>query len=66
MIEKPAKSVSRRRFLKTAGATALAGPAIIIPGRAQPKTLKIMRVKELVPAYRPWFDDYVSTGTKIN
>ena len=34
MIEQPTKSVSRRRFLKTAGATALmvGGPAVIIPG----------------------------------
>ena len=44
MAGKTAPSISRRRFLKAAGATALAatGPAVIIPGRAQPKTLRIL------------------------
>ena len=44
MNEKLEKSSSRRRFLKAAGATALAagaGPAVITPGQAQPKTLTI-------------------------
>ena len=56
-----AKSVSRRRFLKTAGVTALAastGPAVIIPGRAQPKTLKILSPKHLVGNYDQWFKRY--------
>ena len=53
MAGKTAPSISRRRFLKTAGATALAvstGPAIIIPGRAQPKTLRILRYKGSNPS----------------
>lgn len=51
MSKSSAKSVSRRRFLKTAGATALAttAPAIIILGRAQPKTLKILHTRIAVP-----------------
>ena len=56
-----AKSVSRRQFLKTAGATALAasaGPAVIIPGRAQPKTLRIARVVEFVPSYVDWLEGF--------
>ena len=54
------KAVSRRRFLKATAATALAagtGPAIVIPGRAQQKTLKILKWKHFVPAYDSWFND---------
>ncbi len=53
-------SVSRRRFLKTTAATALVlgtGPAIVIPGRAQQKTLKILKWKHFVPVYDRWFND---------
>ena len=45
MAQKIASSISRRQFLKTAGATTLAagaGPVVIIPSRAQPKTLRIL------------------------
>jgi multiple sugar transport system substrate-binding protein len=31
------------------------GPAILIPGRAQQKTLKILKWKHFVPAYDRWF-----------
>lgn len=66
--------VSRRRFLKATAATALAagaGPAIVIPGRAQQKTLKILKWKHFVPAYDSWFiDTYIKewgakNGTKV-
>ena len=59
MSQSPMTSVSRRRFLKTAGATALAagaGPAVIIPGRAQPKTLKILQWKRFIAGYDAWFN----------
>jgi multiple sugar transport system substrate-binding protein len=50
--------MKRRSFLKTAGATALAatGPAVIIPGRAQPKTLKVLDTKLIVP---PGYDEWL-------
>ena len=69
MAKKTAPSISRRRFLKTAGATALAagaGPAVIIPGRAQPKTLKILAWKSLFPAYIPWFNEFANTWGEQN
>jgi len=53
-------AVSRRRFLKGTAAAALAvgvGPAIVIPGRAQQKTLKILKWKHFVPEYDRWFSD---------
>ena len=53
------RHISRRGFLKTAGATALAagaGPAFIIPGRAQPKTLKILHWRHFVAGYDRWFN----------
>ena len=53
-------TVSRRQILKTAGAAALAagaGPAVIIPGRAQPKTLKILRPRRFVAGYDEWFNE---------
>ncbi len=46
MVHAKKTPVSRRRILKSAAATALAvgtGPAIIIPGRAQQRTLKILK-----------------------
>ena len=64
-----AARISRRHFLKTAGATALvagAGPAVIIPGRAQPKTLKILRVKEFTASANQWFVDFASAWGKQN
>ncbi|MFQ5914713.1 MAG: ABC transporter substrate-binding protein [Nitrospinota bacterium] len=56
------KRVSRRTFLKVAGAGALAagvGPGIIIPGRseAQRKTLRILQWNHFVPGYDKWFNN---------
>ena len=57
------KSVSRRTFLKTAGAVSLAaglGPAVIIPDKvyASPKkTLKILQWHHFVPAFDKWFNN---------
>src|SRR3990172_3313683 len=55
------QGVSRRDFIKAAGAGALAaglGANIIIPGRAdaQKKTLKILQWVHFVPAYDEWFN----------
>src|SRR3990172_3441154 len=55
------QGVSRRDFIKAAGAGALAaglGANIIIPGRsdAQKKTLKILNWVHFVPAYDEWFN----------
>ena len=58
-----AKSVSRRRFLKAASASALAasaGPAVIIPGRAQPTTLRILTKR----SFRPILNDLLLTFTQ--
>ena len=69
MSDKPATSVSRRRFLKTAGATVLAtgaGPAVIIPGRAQPKTLKIVRFKGTVSESNRSFLQFAQTWGEKN
>ena len=54
--------MTRRRFLHTAGAAALAvgvGASIIIPGRAsaQQKMLKILHWKHFVPGYETWFNE---------
>jgi len=55
--------ISRRKFLKTVGAGALAiGLASgLSPFRVsgQPKTLKIMQWSHFVPAYDAWFDPFV-------
>ena len=63
-------SFSRRRFLKTTGVTVLAagaGPAVIIPGRAQPKTLKILHPVQVVATFEPWFKEFARTwGEKNN
>src|SRR5512138_1518569 len=53
------KTISRRRFIETAGAAALtAGLAGALPGRAlaQQKTLKIVQWSHFVPGYDKWFD----------
>src|SRR6195256_4705207 len=56
------KGVSRREFIKFAGATGIAtgalGPAFLFPERAlaQQKTLKILQWSHFVPAYDTWFD----------
>ena len=69
MPEQPPNAVSRRRFLKTAGATTLAasaGPTVIIPGRTQPKTLRIARMREFVPSYVRWFDKFAKAWGEQN
>jgi len=67
--------LSRRKFLKKAGAAGIAaglGPAIIIPGRVrasgQKKTLKILQWHHFVPAFDDWFNNsYVKEwGEKNN
>lgn len=60
MADKKRSKVSRRTFIKAAGAGALAttlGPAIIIPGRAAKKTLKIIQWNHFVPGYDKWFNE---------
>jgi len=66
-------SVSRRDFIKTAGAGAVAaglGAGIIVPGRAhaQKKTLKILQWVHFVPVYDEWFNKKyaVEWGQKNN
>ena len=54
-------SLSRRRFLRTAGATALAvgtGHAVIIPGRAKSRTLRILRDLSFIPEVVKWDDEF--------
>jgi multiple sugar transport system substrate-binding protein len=60
MADKKRGTLSRRTFIKAAGAGALAttlGPAIIIPGRAAKKTLKIIQWNHFVPGYDKWFNE---------
>jgi len=60
--EKKGKGVSRREFIKFAGASGIAagtlGPAFLFPQRAaaQQKTLKILQWSHFVPAYDEWFN----------
>ena len=62
MSDKKGKGVSRRDFIKIAGAGGIAagglGPAFLFPERAaaQQKTLKILQWSHFVPAYDTWFD----------
>ncbi len=62
MAKKPGGRISRRDFIKTTGAGALAaglGPYFLFPERAQAqqKTLKIIQWSHFVPDYdRKWFD----------
>ena len=54
------KPVSRRNFIKTAGAVALStglGPQFSGPARAaKRKTLKILQWNHFVPAFDEWFN----------
>ena len=55
------KGITRRDFVKIAGAGALAagvGPFFLFPEQAQPqqKTLKILQWSHFVPGYDKWFD----------
>lgn len=60
--KKKGKGVSRRDFMKIAGAGGIAagalGPAFLFPERAaaQQKTLKIAQWSHFVPAFDTWFD----------
>jgi multiple sugar transport system substrate-binding protein len=60
--EKKGKGVSRREFIKFAGAGGVAagalGPAFLFPQRAaaQQKTLKILQWSHFVPAWDEWFN----------
>src|SRR6476620_1638998 len=60
--DKKGKGVSRRDFMKIAGASGIGagalGPAFLFPERAaaQQKTLKILQWSHFVPAYDTWFD----------
>ena len=60
--DKKGKGVSRRDFIKIAGASGIAagalGPAFLFPERAaaQQKTLKVLQWSHFVPAYDTWFD----------
>ncbi len=61
MAEKKRSGISRRTFVKAAGAGALAaglGPSILVPRRARAakKTLKIIQWVHFVPAYDEWFN----------
>jgi multiple sugar transport system substrate-binding protein len=62
MSDKKGKGVSRRDFIKIAGAGGIAagalGPAFLFPERAaaQQKTLKVLQWSHFVPAYDTWFD----------
>ncbi len=60
--DKKGKGVSRRDFIKFAGAGGIAagalGPAFLFPERAaaQQKTLRILQWSHFVPAYDTWFN----------
>jgi multiple sugar transport system substrate-binding protein len=60
--KKKGKGVSRRDFIRIAGASGITagalGPAFLFPERAtaQQKTLKIAQWSHFVPAYDEWFD----------
>jgi len=61
MAEKKRDGISRRTFVRAAGAGALAaglGPGILTPTRARAarKTLKILQWVHFVPAYDEWFN----------
>lgn len=59
MSSKRSGGMTRREFIKVAGAGALAvgvGGAIPRPARAQEKTLRIIQWSHFVPAYDKWFD----------
>lgn len=61
MAEEKKIGISRRDFMKVAGAGALAtglGANIIIPGRAHAaKTLRILQWNHFVPGYDKWFNN---------
>ena len=69
MAVKTASSISRRRFLKAAGTTALAvgvGPAFIVPGRTQPQTLKILSARYFRPGMAEVLENYAKAWGEKN
>jgi multiple sugar transport system substrate-binding protein len=51
------RGLTRREFVKLAGAGAAAASGLVpVRGRAQQKTLKIIQWSHFVPAYDKWFD----------
>ena len=71
MAQRLIRSVSRRNFIKGAGAlSAGLTTALLVPGRAsaQQKTLKILQWNHFVPGYDKWFNEtYVKAwGEKNN
>src|SRR5262245_10665539 len=71
MAQRLIRSVSRRNFIKGAGAlSASLTTALLVPGRAsaQQKTLKILQWNHFVPGYDKWFNEtYVKAwGEKNN
>ncbi|MES0397857.1 MAG: extracellular solute-binding protein, partial [Syntrophobacteria bacterium] len=72
MVKSIKKAISRRDFIKTAGAGVLAagaGPTIFIPRQAHAakKRLKILQWAHFVPRYdRIWFDNFAQQWGKAN
>jgi len=72
MARSAKKAISRRDFIKTAGAGVLAagmGPTIFIPrqARAAPKELKILQWAHFVPRYdEEWFDNFAKKWGEEN
>ena len=64
------KRPSRRRFIRNSLAMAAAlgaGPAIVIPGRASRKTLRILKWKHFVPEFDRWIgEDYALQWGEAN
>ncbi len=57
MPKKRSRGLTRREFVKLAGAGAAAASGLVPTfGRAQQKTLKIIQWSHFVPAYDKWFD----------
>ena len=70
-VEKKVKDISRRDFMKTAGALALAagmGANLILPGGAcaSKKKLKILQWTHTDLDYRWWFSKYCEEWGKKN
>jgi len=70
-VEKKGKDISRRDFVKTAGAWALAagmGANIVLPGGAcaSKRKLKILQWTHTDPEFDRWFRDYCKEWGKKN